>query len=1852
MNLMLLIEELSDLPADAPEWESMPSFIENVQQIMELKRRDREAGREELKRALEALKSECDEPLKHFQWSDYAKNWSAGSCPAGAAAKLADNVNQFNSMLMRHRELRSRLSDPNNTHTELNTLVENLAALGSESKRQYNDIAAVLTGGEAPSPQPPSSVPPQHDSSAVVNAEIELGAESINGDLADSASDNGHHATVTPVLPTPDIELPAVALPDSDAGQAIVISEEVEQSNLTLLPQPPVTSAEAVAPVITPRKPGGSEVKPKTKQLRLAVPREDTKRDPDAGVLVAKREPLPAPAISEETWHALLWTLIANDDLAGAYWLAWALNATGLTAPVSEWMMLAVQGGRWISSNTDPLISNLHKITNEYQPQEDSRLLLDETGTLAEAVSLLSLAASLPLVLIAPDSGFQPWLKVPGSRVAALGPLVKHIFDFTALGIPLLREELNNMATAEQSEEVIDEIIEEAALWLETGPNKRHGNRVAQEVWRYLSSNPQGDLRQLLVPVSENRVDQLNAVQENIKRLQDEYYVNRRIDEVHHEHLTINTPKISTLEGLYRDQIVRHISEPVELARRWCEAVKWRHTFLKRGDYLIEQAWALRQRVEEVLPPAEEALRHLCETAGQGLPVSAAARCLLATLAHLRAILNLPPAEQDQKPPESSNYDWLIRDERNLFTATAKRLWLLPEIKLNSEGRLDNSFIPHIPGALRDSRDEGRTIEAAFAGWIRAQDYRYAHLLLNALDDEGEARDLLRRYHEALEDSRQKLQEQKLETADLVEQSMIDDIIAEAERIDYIGLIEAINVDETLDFISPLETLREIQSTLQRSRQDKLERFESEWQSEIEPQLSSRSDIPRPVLELMRSQVTEAFSRNDVRVLSDYLTRIKETLKSVNIDEKLLDSEWKPHLNDRNLLKEFKEADKMISEQLGIDKEFKEIPGRILQGRNIPGMRLSGDDDKRKEIVSALEAWRSLKLKVKDENGRHNYADHILTILRFLGYVPNELEGAALKIQPVPVTDVLQAQAKLSAGGEARPIPHFGTYANGSMDVACLWASVPPSARGSRPNMMRPFGARLHDIKPGAGRSLLLIYLGALSESQRLEMTGIARTSGIPLAILDEKLLLFLAGEEHRLNVFIHCAMPYSGVNPYNPYVSAPVAEEMFFGRKGLLSELVDPYGPGIIYGGRQLGKSALIRQMERVFHKPERHQYAWVEDMEQAYGPHVGKDTEYIWRRLRDRFNAADIIKTELRKIDVSAEKTDSIRGYILKAMKENPELGVLYMLDEADAFIYADSKDNFRVIASLKSLMTDTSHRFKVVFTGNYNVHRFDDIPNQPLEQFGPLPVGPMEPSAARDMVRLPFKALGYNFEDERLIFRILSYTNYHAGLIQNFCYELLKRLHRDTNYNPPYIIRQHDVDAVYREVRADIRHRFNMTLQLDETRQYEAIIWTIIVDQVEKGNTYAKEYTVEDLLNLVRSFWPLGFKDVSLAQMEVRLDEMKVLGVLMKDEKDKNKLYRLRSPNIVRLIGTKDEIWSRLSELADKRPVERYNITSYHSWLDDKPGCYSPLTFEQDRLLAHASTGVGLIFASQAQGADLVAEAFTRYIPKEMRDEGVADWAEVPSDITDGIQIKEWLKDFVDKRPGHQRLMIYQKVTEDVTDPAGCIKEAMSFWKLRRAEHRSLWIMFLFDPRAAWKWMQSPEVSGPVEEQVGVIISPPAWDFLGIRQRLTDLKKDDHDDVCRAVLEATGGWPLLLDELFNRHEGAEKLTLAAQEFARELLMQGNALQKKFLQSLGLDRETLPWNLLKVMRELGEGTIKDIHEFVPLVTEDSSGTIEEVGLAIEYLKRMGCVKVSGDTVLIDPVMKAVFPQPESAGA
>ena len=191
-----------------------------------------------------------------------------------------------------------------------------------------------------------------------------------------------------------------------------------------------------------------------------------------------------------------------------------------------------------------------------------------------------------------------------------------------------------------------------------------------------------------------------------------------------------------------------------------------------------------------------------------------------------------------------------------------------------------------------------------------------------------------------------------------------------------------------------------------------------------------------------------------------------------------------------------------------------------------------------------------------------------------------------------------------------------------------------------------------------------------------------------------------LAREPSRLSSFFRCALPLASLNPY--VETGPVAREMFKGRASELIELQDEGGYAMVYGGRQLGKSALLQRVEEEFHNPAADYYVIRTDIQHIGDPSTPQaDPELIWQRLKSGLEQHNLIP---RRWPPSPPPFAICARQHHRSTQDG---AVLVLFDEADNFLAADQARNFEIVSTLRTLMDDTQRRFK---TG---VHRAAQCP-----------------------------------------------------------------------------------------------------------------------------------------------------------------------------------------------------------------------------------------------------------------------------------------------------------------------------------------------------------------------------------------------------------------------------------------------------------------------------------------------------------------------------------------------------------
>jgi len=1523
------------------------------------------------------------------------------------------------------------------------------------------------------------------------------------------------------------------------------------------------------------------------------------------------------PTVNAEEANEELLRRLSSHDLSSAYWLAWANEQLEETPSFPSWLIAAMQGAVWsIGLWPEQTVAFQESVSEIVQP--DLRLFED-----ADHLAVFGLAVGLHFNLINPTGSWSAWLeaRLPG-EFPGLSSIMGMIAENNHRGIVLDPRMVQLIWNREKVEQHAKDLSSRVNHWLRTAGEK--GARIirAAKVWQEMVRPGRGELYKWLDYVARDQRAMFHEVETQLNIWSDRSKISLLIHQLDQQ---LNGHHSRPIDGEARDQIIGWVSDICALAREWCSAVG------NLKDVHEGKVWAYdqtRQLCEKLQLLLQQAITDMPTAAGNTNDP------LFRVSFHMVEQVLLGMKGMIIPGQNQALHDWVVNPSPrpdNLQTLLTRSLLLYPGLDLDSSG------MP-MPGQAADLRSHittfrNRTVEDAMQGWISLHDYRFTDILLEQISSPDLAEKWETRVRDALRQDVQRLERSKIpETIVAIEQALLETLIAEGEYTGYVSAVESVrkqirqsefNGGKHISIQKLSKRLDEIREELKVNRSKRLARHEKHWE-ELRNRLSEVAQDAENFLKIepyVKSKIEEAvdksFREGDLRAAGEYLAHLDASLAlpvpkmpEEAIFETIQDE------NPRHLaefISRMPDYVQMFKPRVGLTwsqiiNEIKSANSTLL---DIPTGSLPGP--RRQEAANAMESWRQLKGTQIDEGSK--LLTHVATLMKYLGFEVTSPSPVSISNLPPGMRDYQLWRVSASAGVFA-PVAQFGSQRKGYYQVLGVW---------NRPGM-ETLGAQVSALMQKTGdEPTIVFYFHILTSEQRRLLFSVTHHNKLPILVIDEALILHLARErETRLRTMFACTLPFAALNPYFPAAAGLVPPEVFKGRGGLVRELINPQGPVIIYGGRQLGKSALLRQVEREFHHPQDGQFVIYEDIKLVGA--VGTDKDYQID-LRDRL-APKLVALGLLDSASASEDIGNILLLVEQRVKSK-RIQFRLLLDETDNFLSADALRNFPVVQKLKNAMEQTDHAFKFILAGLHNVQRFGRIPNHPLAHLGdPIQIGPLPPRPARDLLMEPLHALGFHFgsdlkhEDTSLPLHILSYTNRHPGLIQYFGHALVKHMlekHQQPS-QPPLCITRADVEQVYRkkEVRDKICERFNLTLDLDP--RYTAITLVMILEQWEDQNGFDRLYSAQQLRERATSWWAEAFGEEAITPEGFKgiLEEMVGLGVLAVSQ-DENS-FRLRSPNLVYLMGTHEEIWDRMARLSGTVPPGQSALNSHHARLENLD--FSPFTFGQERVLNSPRSGVALIFGSNASGYGNLQEALRRLPVTKNR------LCRVRIMARGADAILQQLKQSVREHPESGLLIAHREMEDNPDKMAEEVQAAIQY--CTQVKDPILRVCFSFDPQAAWQWFQLP---GQIREQIeerALVMSLQCWDRIGVQQRLEMETSEGMvpDRLLTRVVEATGGWLTLLDTYImecRNKEPAAALDLFQQIFrAKE-----SSLTKQFVTELGI-YERLPRELIGVLLDpqLKQMVKEEPTAFLDLLEMMIKGQSKDsIKNTVEYLQRLSII-------------------------
>lgn len=419
--------------------------------------------------------------------------------------------------------------------------------------------------------------------------------------------------------------------------------------------------------------------------------------------------------------------------------------------------------------------------------------------------------------------------------------------------------------------------------------------------------------------------------------------------------------------------------------------------------------------------------------------------------------------------------------------------------------------------------------------------------------------------------------------------------------------------------------------------------------------------------------------------------------------------------------------------------------------------------------------------------------------------------------------------------------------------------------------------------------------------------------------VIDRTVMMYMVknyDETKAKRMLMSLIVPFGYYQPYVWESSNVMPPEIFMGRKHELESIESPTGANIVYGGRQLGKSALLKKAKADIDKDENGDRAVLVEIK---GLNYEAAAKKIGHALYD-----EGVLTE----DITTTDWDELSRVIRKRLQseKNRIQYLLLLLDEADAFIESCETINYQPFDALKEIQSIGAGRFKFVIAGLRNIVRFKrDVAlgnNSVLTHLEAMTVKPFKPAEARELMEIPLHYLGLEFpkEKESLMTLILATTNYFPGLIQMYCAKLLTAM-RSKDYagydeadTPVYEISEDHIKKVLAdsEFTNQIREKFFITLKLDEDNYYYLI--ALIMAYLYHSNGYNEGYSSTDIKETGKNLEITKIAKLDDDKLLAFMEELRELNVLRSTD---DSHYLFSKFSFFQMMGTSSEVDDRLVE-----------------------------------------------------------------------------------------------------------------------------------------------------------------------------------------------------------------------------------------------------------------------------------------------------------------------------------------------
>jgi hypothetical protein len=272
------------------------------------------------------------------------------------------------------------------------------------------------------------------------------------------------------------------------------------------------------------------------------------------------------------------------------------------------------------------------------------------------------------------------------------------------------------------------------------------------------------------------------------------------------------------------------------------------------------------------------------------------------------------------------------------------------------------------------------------------------------------------------------------------------------------------------------------------------------------------------------------------------------------------------------------------------------------------------------------------------------------------------------------------------------------------------------------------------------------------------------RTESYNVVVLDEAIFKRIVGSRQPLTMLGEVVLSEVDLTLVSPfYTKAPVPERMFYGREREIKDVrrkIKTHSVALI-GGRRIGKTSTLQQIERVLSAPDSGQQPYYLDC------HNSMSYQHFFSAIRRRWNIA-----------TQTPDPTAFEDVVRDLKTRHPDKQLVFLFDEVDRLLLTDQEQEHSelLFRTFRSLSNEGACQF--IFSGERWLARAMGDSFSALFNFTlPVPLMLLEKSVVARLVAEPFEMMNIWLEDSpALINRIYEVSAGHPNIVQTICQEMV--------------------------------------------------------------------------------------------------------------------------------------------------------------------------------------------------------------------------------------------------------------------------------------------------------------------------------------------------------------------------------------------------------------------------------------------------------------------------------------------